>query len=157
MEYTIEVRPDKAVNLANIDTRENGGLKKSEGNKRLLALRGELSELQESLYATGTHALLLVLQGMDTSGKNGTIVVKCFLHISTGEQEERLRCQSPCRDAPALPRGLARGAGTAGSGGACRYPCDPPAGMRGCCGTVEPTRLETGQGKPSPGDARSVH
>ncbi len=73
MEYTIEVRPDKPVNLANIDTRENGGLKKSEGNERLLALRGELSELQESLYAAGTHALLLVLQGMDTSGKDGTI------------------------------------------------------------------------------------
>lgn len=73
MEYTIEVRPDKAVNLANIDTRENGGLEKSEGNRRLLGLRGELSELQESLYAAGTHALLLVLQGMDTSGKDGTI------------------------------------------------------------------------------------
>ncbi|HEV2107584.1 MAG TPA: PPK2 family polyphosphate kinase [Thermomicrobiales bacterium] len=73
MEYTIEVRPDKAVNLANIDTRENGGLEKAEGNRRLLALRGELSELQESLYAAGTHALLLVLQGMDTSGKDGTI------------------------------------------------------------------------------------
>ena len=33
----------------------------------------ELGELQELLYAAGTDALLIVLQGMDTSGKDGTI------------------------------------------------------------------------------------
>jgi len=32
-----------------------------------------LTELQEMLYTQGTHALLIVLQGMDTSGMNGTI------------------------------------------------------------------------------------
>jgi PPK2 family polyphosphate:nucleotide phosphotransferase len=32
-----------------------------------------LTELQEMLYAQGKHALLLVLQGMDTAGKDGTI------------------------------------------------------------------------------------
>ncbi len=33
----------------------------------------QLADLQESLYANGTRALLVVLQGMDTSGKDGTI------------------------------------------------------------------------------------
>ena len=37
------------------------------------ALVKELGELQELLYAAGTDALLIVLQGMDTSGKDGTI------------------------------------------------------------------------------------
>jgi len=32
-----------------------------------------LTDLQEMLYAQGKHALLIVLQGMDTSGKDGTI------------------------------------------------------------------------------------
>ncbi len=36
-------------------------------------LRQELADLQELLYAAGTHSLLVVLQGMDTSGKDGTI------------------------------------------------------------------------------------
>ena len=33
----------------------------------------KLGELQELLFAAGTNALLIVLQGMDTSGKDGTI------------------------------------------------------------------------------------
>lgn len=32
-----------------------------------------LDTLQEALYAEGKHALLIILQGMDTSGKDGTI------------------------------------------------------------------------------------
>lgn len=36
-------------------------------------LRSELADLQELLYAAGTHSVLVILQGMDTSGKDGTI------------------------------------------------------------------------------------
>src|SRR5258708_7673275 len=35
--------------------------------------RQELIEAQELLYATGRHAVLIVLQGNDTAGKDGTI------------------------------------------------------------------------------------
>ncbi|VTU26456.1 PPK2 family polyphosphate kinase [Variovorax sp. RA8] len=41
--------------------------------ERLDALAGELDELQNLLHAEGRRKLLLVLQGMDTSGKDGTI------------------------------------------------------------------------------------
>ena len=34
---------------------------------------GKLDQLQERLYAHGSKALLIILQGMDTSGKDGTI------------------------------------------------------------------------------------
>ncbi|GAC1404409.1 MAG: polyphosphate kinase 2 family protein [Ktedonobacteraceae bacterium] len=39
----------------------------------LTHLSGELSKLQELLAAAQHHSLLIVLQGMDTSGKDGTI------------------------------------------------------------------------------------
>ena len=40
---------------------------------RLEQLGKELSELQQMLAAAQHHSLLIVLQGMDTSGKDGTI------------------------------------------------------------------------------------
>lgn len=73
MAYTIKVQPNKAVNLAKVDARQDGGLKKADGKALLKELGQELSGLQELLYAAETHAVLLVLQGTDTSGKDGTI------------------------------------------------------------------------------------
>jgi len=46
---------------------------KSEAKARLKILNDELEELQELLYAESKHRILIVLQGMDTSGKDGTI------------------------------------------------------------------------------------
>ena len=51
---------------------------KSEGKKALTALGDPLSDLQERLFAEGVagvadRAVLLVLQGMDTSGKGGVL------------------------------------------------------------------------------------
>lgn len=46
---------------------------KSEGNELLDRLTDELEVLQERLYAEHKHSILIVLQGMDTSGKDGTI------------------------------------------------------------------------------------
>ena len=36
-------------------------------------LTAELGEIQEELYAAGQHSVLMILQGIDTSGKDGTI------------------------------------------------------------------------------------
>lgn len=46
---------------------------KSEGQKKLLKQVEKLDELQELLAAERKHKVLIVLQGMDTSGKDGTI------------------------------------------------------------------------------------
>jgi len=50
---------------------------KAAGTKALEALGPELSDLQERLFAEGTtgstRSVLLILQGMDTSGKGGTL------------------------------------------------------------------------------------
>jgi len=64
----------------------------------LQALSDELSELQELLSAAQKNSLLVVLQGMDTSGKDGTIrhVLShvnpqgCFVHSFKAPTQEEL-------------------------------------------------------------------
>ncbi len=73
MTDTHRVAPGTPVRLADLPTRADGGMSRDEGKARLAELQTELGALQEELYAAGTHALLIVLQGMDTSGKDGTI------------------------------------------------------------------------------------
>jgi PPK2 family polyphosphate:nucleotide phosphotransferase len=71
--------PEGTVDLASIDTDSAPGFpgKKADGKGALFALGPALSDLQERLFAEGRSGgrrnLLLVLQGMDTSGKGGTL------------------------------------------------------------------------------------
>jgi PPK2 family polyphosphate:nucleotide phosphotransferase len=46
---------------------------KEDGEKAVTQLNKRLEELQEMLWADGRHRLLVVLQAMDTGGKDGTI------------------------------------------------------------------------------------
>jgi len=46
---------------------------KAKAKAELVELTAKLDSLQERLYADGRHSLLVVLQGMDTAGKGGTI------------------------------------------------------------------------------------
>lgn len=46
---------------------------KDEGKEHLKQLNEKLEALQRQLYAEHKHKILIVLQGMDTSGKDGTI------------------------------------------------------------------------------------
>jgi len=69
------VEPGTAFNPADWPTREGddfGGGKKA-ARKELRRIGKRLSELQTRLYAEGRRSLLIVLQGMDTAGKDGTI------------------------------------------------------------------------------------
>jgi len=69
------------VDLTAIDSGATPGVDadKKAGKSALLGLGDELSDLQERLYAEGVadvghgRSVLLVLQGMDTSGKGGTL------------------------------------------------------------------------------------
>jgi len=71
--------PAGAVDLAAVDARATPGFDgdKAAAEKEAPALGKRLAELQEQLYAEGrsggTRSLLLVMQGMDTSGKGGTV------------------------------------------------------------------------------------
>lgn len=69
------VEPGKKISLADFDPNGKGDFKggKEDGLEALSKLNAELQELQELLYAEGKHKVLVVLQAMDTGGKDGTI------------------------------------------------------------------------------------
>lgn len=68
------VDPGSAAGFERRDPRDTLGLPgKDEAKEQLAALLEELSSLQERLYAEGKRSVLLVLQGLDASGKDGTI------------------------------------------------------------------------------------
>src|SRR4051795_12970525 len=71
--------PPGPVDLTSYDTRAKPGFSgnKKKGTAALAAMGEELSDLQERLFAEGisggSRRVLLVMQGMDTSGKGGII------------------------------------------------------------------------------------
>ncbi|MEO7653689.1 MAG: polyphosphate kinase 2 family protein [Bryobacteraceae bacterium] len=68
------VKPGSKVKLAKIDPNSTPGFRdKTEGEEALLASSARLEELEYLLYASRQNALLVVLQGMDTAGKDGAI------------------------------------------------------------------------------------
>src|SRR5215218_1186172 len=62
-----------SVKLDDISTRAAADLDKKDTKKKTAELLSELNELQNLLYAEDKHSLLVILQGMDASGKDGAI------------------------------------------------------------------------------------
>lgn len=61
------------INLSKIDTRAPKGIDKEKTKQKTEKLLVELNELQNVLFAEAKHAVLVVIQGMDASGKDGAI------------------------------------------------------------------------------------
>ncbi len=74
-DYTrYRVTPGKKFKLASIDPSETQGLKENKAvDKREKNNRDRMAGLQERLFAEGKQSLLIVLQAMDTGGKDSTI------------------------------------------------------------------------------------
>ncbi|WP_017741246.1 polyphosphate kinase 2 family protein [Scytonema hofmannii] len=69
-----QVRPDKPIVLADVDPNASENYKnKKNVEDELEYQRQRLQNLQERLYAEHQRSLLIVLQAMDTGGKDGTI------------------------------------------------------------------------------------
>jgi PPK2 family polyphosphate:nucleotide phosphotransferase len=84
------VDPGSAADLERRDPRDTLGLpEKDEAKEQLPTLLEELSSLQERLYAEGRRSILLILQGLDASGKDGTI-----RHVFTGVNPQGCRVTS---------------------------------------------------------------
>ncbi|NWF70663.1 MAG: polyphosphate kinase 2 family protein [Chloroflexi bacterium] len=62
-----------AIKLTDYDPDYHGSLDKESAAAEYEELQKRLAELQEKLYAQGEKSLLVVLQAMDTGGKDGTI------------------------------------------------------------------------------------
>ncbi|HLG65318.1 MAG TPA: polyphosphate kinase 2 family protein [Ktedonosporobacter sp.] len=73
-ELVWKVKKDTKVNLKDYDPGyTNKGTDHDAAQAELNKLSDELSDLQEALAAAQHQSLLVILQGMDTSGKDGTI------------------------------------------------------------------------------------
>jgi PPK2 family polyphosphate:nucleotide phosphotransferase len=64
---------DEQVNLKEFSPEDTDELSKKDIKKEYTKLQETFIELQEVLYASKKYALLIVLQGMDCSGKDGTV------------------------------------------------------------------------------------
>jgi PPK2 family polyphosphate:nucleotide phosphotransferase len=71
--YLLPDDGSKKVRLDRVDPNPPHGIDKEEALERTDKLGAEFSELGNLLTYAGTHALLIVLQGRDASGKDGTI------------------------------------------------------------------------------------
>ena len=70
------ILPGERPDLGGLDTRDTSlypGLTKRTARRELERLNGRLADLQRLLWADDRRAVLLVLQAMDTGGKDGTI------------------------------------------------------------------------------------
>ena len=72
-EYAVKLDKEQKIKLSEYASDEKGGEDKDLGTVMLAKLGAELNGLQEWMYAAQTHSVLIVLQGLDTSGKDGTI------------------------------------------------------------------------------------
>ncbi len=87
------VKPGTKIKLSQIDPSDSGGIEKDRAGELLAKEKERISSLQDRLYGENTRALLVVLQGIDTSGKDGTIK-SVFTAVSP------VGCQVTCFGAP---------------------------------------------------------
>jgi PPK2 family polyphosphate:nucleotide phosphotransferase len=73
LSYAFKLDKDQKVKLSDYDPDDTGKADKKKSQDEQTKLNEELSDLQEWLYAAQSHSVLIVLQGIDTSGKDGTI------------------------------------------------------------------------------------
>lgn len=59
--------------LQDLQTDYTAGIAQKQAQEAVEALQEELNKIQEHLYVSGKHSVLLVLQGLDTSGKDGAV------------------------------------------------------------------------------------
>jgi PPK2 family polyphosphate:nucleotide phosphotransferase len=84
------VAPGKKTKLSDIDPDDTLGLKNDEKSQKMLQkLIARLDELQYLLYASKKYSLLIVLQGIDGAGKDGTI-----RHVMSGVNPQGCRVTS---------------------------------------------------------------
>ena len=69
------------IRLQDFDPGYSGGLDKENAKEKTVKYGERIGELQQLLYANSSHAILLLFQGIDASGKDGS--VRCLLqHVN---------------------------------------------------------------------------
>jgi len=89
--HRYRISPNKSVKLSDYDPKDTSAFDgdKDEAEAKLDELTNRLESLQELLFAEHKHKLLVVLQGTDTSGKDGVI-----RHVFEGVNPQGVRVAS---------------------------------------------------------------
>jgi len=92
------VQPNSVVNLVQWDPADKSAFDgdKKKGEARTAKLNKQLEHLQEVLYAEGEHKVLIVIQAMDTGGKDGVIG-----HVFDGVNPQGVRVAAFKKPTPA--------------------------------------------------------
>src|ERR1700741_5287173 len=67
------VKPGSKVRIASLDPNDTHGHTRARSDAELQKGLGRLSDLQDRLYAESKHRVLIVIQGIDAAGKDGTV------------------------------------------------------------------------------------
>ena len=89
------VRPGDKIRLKEIDAAAKPAQSKEEAAGAVETLRARLAELQQMLYAEHKRSLLMVVQAMDTGGKDGAIKKICSGLDPNGVQLTNFKVPSP--------------------------------------------------------------
>src|SRR5262245_50596971 len=73
MPYAHRLTGENKIKLSDFDPGDHAGLTREDGEQKTAEILDELVELQELFYAANEQKMLVVLQGRDTSGKDGTV------------------------------------------------------------------------------------
>jgi len=95
MPYAYRVKPGESIHLADHDPNDKGGVKRDEADKEVVKLNKRLGALQEWLYAADRNSVLIVLQGIDTAGKDGTVSHVMAQLNPTGCRVESFKVPTP--------------------------------------------------------------
>ena len=87
----LRIKPGSKIDLRDFDPTDTSLAPgdKEETNAKSDKLCAKLTDLQELLFAEHKHKLLVILQGMDTSGKDGTV-----RHVMSGVSPQSVRAVS---------------------------------------------------------------
>jgi PPK2 family polyphosphate:nucleotide phosphotransferase len=69
----LRIRPGARVHLADVDPGATHGFDKADAEKATAAQLARLADLQDRFWAEAKRSVLVVLQGIDAAGKDGTI------------------------------------------------------------------------------------
>jgi len=89
MSLSVKVKSNEKVKLSDFDPDDTHGVSEEQAKGRRDKLIDQLGDLQGLLYAAKRKSVLIVLQGMDTSGKDGTI-----RHVMSGVNPQGCRVES---------------------------------------------------------------
>jgi polyphosphate kinase 2 (PPK2 family) len=87
------VQPNTPITLAQWDPNDKRGFEedKKKGEVRTAKLNAQLEGLQELLYAENKHKVLIVLQAMDTGGKDGVAPIQNIIQMPSTHRAPRSR------------------------------------------------------------------